>query len=59
MIFLLPFLVHHAVMERKNLAVQQQIAATQEAQYQILLAEHNAHYQTNVTVRRGIMIKHN
>jgi hypothetical protein len=58
MIFLLPFLVHHAVMERKNLEVQQQMAATQHAQYQMLLAEHNAHYQTNVTVKRGILIKH-
>jgi hypothetical protein len=44
MLFLLPFLVHHAVMEKKMLKAQQEMAATQQAQYQLLLAEHNAHY---------------
>jgi hypothetical protein len=53
--FLLPSLIHHAVMEKKNLAVQQQIAATQQAQYELLLAEHNAHCGANVTVKKGVL----
>jgi hypothetical protein len=48
MIFLLPFLVHHAVMEKKMVAAQQAMAATQQAQYEMLLAEHNAHYAHKV-----------
>jgi len=48
MIFLLPFLIHHAVMEKKMVAAQQAMAATQQAQYEMLLAEHNAHYAHKV-----------
>jgi hypothetical protein len=51
MLFLLPFLVHHAVMEKKMLKAQQEMAATQEAQYQLLLAEHNAHYGSKAPIK--------
>lgn len=51
MLFLLPFLVHHAVVENRMLKAQQEMAATQQAQYQMLLAEHNAHYGSKAVVK--------
>jgi hypothetical protein len=54
-ILLLPFIVHHARMEHRMALAQEQMVQIQQKQYELLLAEHNAHYATV----KPIKVNHN
>jgi hypothetical protein len=61
-IILIPFIIlaaRNTAMHHREMEAQERQADIQQKQYDLLLAEHNAHYGHGpVSVRRGILVKH-